>query len=67
MTELTSKRRTDMTETNATSEYCCTCQNWQNEIAACSDPVEIARKVKLAFKKMPGDMALACFAKVMTE
>ena len=55
-----------MTETNATSEYCCTCQNWQNEIAACSDPVEIARKVKLAFKKMPGEMALACFAKVMT-
>ena len=55
-----------MTETNATSEYCCTCQSWQNEIVECGDPVEIARKVKLAFKKMPGEMALACFAKVMT-
>ena len=30
------------------------------------DPAEIARKVKLAFKKMLGEMALACFAKVMT-
>lgn len=55
-----------MTETNATSEYCCTCQSWQNEIVECGDPVEIARKVKLAFKKMSGEMALACFAKVMT-
>ena len=55
-----------MTETNATSEYCCTCQSWQNKITACGDPVEIARKVKLAFKKMPGEMALVCFAKVMT-
>lgn len=32
----------------------------------CADPAEIARKVKLAFKRMPGEMALACFAKVMT-
>ena len=55
-----------MTEPNATSEYCCTCQSWQNEIVECGDPVEIARKVKLAFRKMPGEMALACFAKVMT-
>ena len=45
----------------------------QNEIAvflqaieACEDPAKIARKVKLAFKRMPGEMALACFAKVMT-
>ena len=37
-----------------------------SEIAVCGDPVEIARKVKLAFKKMSGEMALACFAKVMT-
>ena len=55
-----------MTEANATSEYCCTCQSWQNEITACGDPVEIARKVKLAFKKMPGEMALACFARLIT-
>jgi len=55
-----------MTETNATSEYCSTCQSWQNEIMACGDPVEIERKVKLAFKKMPGEMALVCFAEVMT-
>ena len=55
-----------MTETNATSECCCACQDWQNEMATCGNPVEIARKVKLAFKKMPGEMALACFAKVMT-
>ena len=55
-----------MTETNATSEYCCTCQSWQNEIAVCGDPAEIARKVKLAFKKMPGEMALACFARLIT-
>lgn len=39
---------------------------FQQSITACRDPVEIARKVKLAFKKMSGDMALACFAKVMT-
>ena len=45
----------------------------QNEIAAfqqsietCKDPVEIARMVKLAFKRIPGEMALACFARVMT-
>lgn len=39
---------------------------FQRSIAACADPAEIARKVKLAFKRMPGEMALACFAKVMT-
>ena len=39
---------------------------FQESIVECGDPVEIARKVKLAFKKMPGEMALACFAKVMT-
>ena len=55
-----------MTETNATSECSCTCQDWQNEIVACGDPVEIARKVKLAFKKMPGETALICFAKIIT-
>ena len=55
-----------MTETDATSEYRCMCQSWQNEIAKCGDPVEIARKVKLAFKKMPGEAALACFAKLIT-
>ena len=39
---------------------------FQRSIEACADPAEIARKVKLAFKRMPGEMALACFAKVMT-
>ena len=38
----------------------------QWSIEACADPAEIARKVKLAFMRMPGEMALACFAKVMT-
>ena len=39
---------------------------FQRSIETCADPAEIARKVKLAFKKMPGEMALACFAKVIT-
>ena len=39
---------------------------FQQTIEACEDPAEIARKVKLMFKRMPGEMALACFAKVMT-
>ena len=39
---------------------------FQQSIETCADPAEIARKVKLAFKRMPGEMALACFAKVMT-
>ena len=39
---------------------------FQQTIEACGDPAEIARKVKLAFKRIPGEMALACFAKVMT-
>ena len=39
---------------------------FQQAIETCEDPVEVARKVKLAFKRMPGEMALACFAKVMT-
>ncbi len=39
---------------------------FEREIATRAYPVEIARKVKLAFKSMPGEMALACFAKVMT-
>lgn len=39
---------------------------FQQSIVECGDPVEIARKVKLAFKRMPGEMALICFAKVMT-
>ena len=40
---------------------------FQRSIETCADPAEIARKVKLAFKKMPGGKALACFAKVMTS
>lgn len=39
---------------------------FRQAIMACGDPAEIARKVKLAFKKMSGEMALVCFAKVMT-
>lgn len=39
---------------------------FQRSIETCADPAEIARKVKLAFKRMPGEMALACFVKVMT-
>ena len=39
---------------------------FQQSIEACEDPAEIARKVKLMFKRMPGEMALACFARVMT-
>ena len=39
---------------------------FQQAIEACGDPAEIARKVKRTFKRMPGEMALACFAKVMT-
>ena len=39
---------------------------FQQSIEMCEDPAGIARKVKLAFKRMPGEMALACFAKVMT-
>ena len=37
---------------------------FQQAIEACGDPAEIARKVKLAFKRMPGEMALACFAMI---
>ena len=39
---------------------------FQRSIETCADPAEIARKVKLAFKRMSGEMALACFASVMT-
>lgn len=39
---------------------------FQRSIEDCANPAEILRKAKLAFKRMPGEMALACFAKVMT-
>ena len=39
---------------------------FQQAIEASEDPAEIARKVKRTFKRMPGEMALACFAQVMT-
>ena len=39
---------------------------FEQSIETCADPDEIARMVKLAFKRMPGERALACFAKVMT-
>ena len=51
-----------MTGTNAQSEITA----FHRSIEACADPAEISRKVKLAFKRMPGEMALACFAKVIT-
>ena len=52
-----------MTETNMERDEITV---FQQSIETCADPAEIARKVKLAFKRMPGEMALACFAKVMT-
>ena len=52
-----------MTETNMEYDEVTV---FQQSIETCEDPAEIARKVKLAFKRMPGEMALACFAKVMT-
>ena len=36
-------------------------------LVECTDPVELARKVKLAFKRLPGETALACFAKLITS
>ena len=39
---------------------------FHQSIMACGDSESIARKVKLAFKKMPGEMALVCFAQAMT-
>ena len=39
---------------------------FKRSIETCTDPTEIARMVKLAFKRMPVEMALACFARVMT-
>ena len=37
---------------------CCGIVPLEHEISECADPAEIARKVKLAFKKMPGEKAL---------
>ena len=39
---------------------------FQQSIETCEDPAEIARKVKLAFKRMPGEMALATSASLGT-
>ena len=36
-------------------------------MATSADATEVARKVKLAFKKMSGEMALTCFAVAMTS
>ena len=38
----------------------------ERELVECTDPVELGRKVKLAFKRLPGEAALACFAKLIT-
>lgn len=35
-------------------------------VAECADPAELGRKVRLAFKRMPGETALICFANAMT-
>ena len=39
---------------------------FQQSIETCEDPAEIARKVKLAFKRMPGELALATSASLGT-
>lgn len=41
-------------------------ETFEGEVAACRDPVELGRRVMLAFKRLPGDAALACFARLMT-
>ena len=38
----------------------------ERELVECTDPVELARKVKLAFKRLPGEASRACFAKLIT-
>lgn len=52
-----------MTETNMERDEITV---FQQSIETCADPAEIAWKVKLAFKRMSWDLALICFAKVMT-
>lgn len=39
---------------------------FEGEVAVCDNPVELGRKVMLAFKRLPSDAALACFARLMT-
>ncbi len=38
----------------------------ERELMECADPVELGRKVRLAFKRLPGEAALASFAKLIT-
>lgn len=40
---------------------------FEKEVAECADPEELRRMVKFAFKQLPGAMALAGFANVMTS
>ena len=40
---------------------------FEKEMAECADPDELACKVKLVFKQLPGPLALECFARVMTS
>ena len=40
---------------------------FEQEVAECANPEELGRKVKFIFKHLPGDLALTCFAKVMTS
>ena len=39
---------------------------FEGEVAVCDNPVELGRKVMLAFKRLSSDAALACFARLMT-
>ena len=41
-------------------------ETFEGEVAGCDDPVELRRKVMLAFRRLPGDAALACFARLVT-
>ena len=40
---------------------------FEQEVTECVNPEELGRKVKFIFKHLPGDLALTCFAKVMTS
>ena len=41
-------------------------ETFEGEVAECDDPVELGRKVMLAFRRLPSDAALAFFARLMT-
>ena len=39
---------------------------FENGVVECADPEELVWKVKRAFKRLPGPLALECFARIMT-